>query len=207
MGYFSISNTKCFLLSSWNFCRFGSFACCEREIVSAFSKPSTYFLFWQVWTLLWLTAWIIMRDCGPGKAGELMLAGWWDHYTKSMLNLKMRLQSLTVSHNFFFSDFQKLANIPQSCTLCTGIQNPYFFTHWWAALCTWFVLNVHVTKWKAMQTGAIIDQIRGLSPAWNKREMSLLAPFPNAIMYQCPSLHTALPRTALLVTYRQARSI
>lgn len=30
---------------------------------------------------------------------------------------------------YFFSGFQKLTNIPQSSTICRGIQNPYFFTH------------------------------------------------------------------------------
>lgn len=72
------------------------------------------FFFWQVWTLLWLTALIIRKDCGPGKAGELMLAGWWDHYTKSMLNLKMRLQRLMVNHIFcifFFLAYHSLAQL------------------------------------------------------------------------------------------------
>lgn len=33
------------------------------------------------------------------------------------------------SQIFLFSGFQKLTIILQSCTVCTGIENPYFFMH------------------------------------------------------------------------------
>lgn len=128
-----------------NFFHFGLFACYERKIL-LFQSLAPTFLFWQVWMLLWLTALTIMRGCGPGKAGELMLAEWWDHYMKSMLNLKMRLQGLMVSqflfsfYFFYFFPFwlpetsKYTAVLPNFPRNSKHIDNLHIICSWWACL-------------------------------------------------------------------------
>lgn len=177
-----------------NFFHFGSFAYCERKIL-LFQSLVLTFLFWQVWMLLWLRALIIMRDCGPGKAGELMLAEWWDHYMKSMLNLKMRLQGLIVSQVFFSFLFPFFFSfwLPETSKHTAGLHNfprNSKRIHKLRIICSWCACltvrgNADSCHWPVRRFLPSLEQEAPF--LWDP---SLLSLFAKAIMRQCPSLHT-----------------
>jgi len=102
---------------------------------------------------------------------------------------------------FFFSGFQKLTNIPQSCTICTGIQTPYFFTHEMSS-----TLHI-ICSWCAhCKVRGSADRCQGPDQRYvtslGHKENVFVGTFP-----ECSSLHTALSRTALLAMYGQACSV